>query len=144
MTTNHVEKLDPALLRPGRVDMKISFGYTSEADIKELFASIYGRRTMILRLAGPQQSTAMVPMVQSNSPQLPLLVIPRQTARLFKSPRRVVEEWKRPRRKNCSVLYPSDPASPTWRLSLVLLSRVASLLLRRSRDIFLIIRRHPS
>ncbi|KAJ5781263.1 ATPase AAA-type core [Penicillium paradoxum] len=41
MTTNHMEKLDPALLRPGRVDMMISFGYTSEADIKELFTSIY-------------------------------------------------------------------------------------------------------
>jgi chaperone BCS1 len=41
MTTNHAEKLDPALLRPGRVDMTIKFGYTSEADIKELFSSIY-------------------------------------------------------------------------------------------------------
>ncbi|KAJ5874872.1 uncharacterized protein N7529_003302 [Penicillium soppii] len=41
MTTNHAEKLDPALLRPGRVDMTITFGYTSEADIKEMFTSIY-------------------------------------------------------------------------------------------------------
>ncbi|CAG8243570.1 unnamed protein product [Penicillium salamii] len=41
MTTNHADKLDPALRRPGRVDMEIKFGYTSEADIKELFTSIY-------------------------------------------------------------------------------------------------------
>ncbi|CAG8314239.1 unnamed protein product [Penicillium salamii] len=41
MTTNHADKLDPALLRPGRVDMTVTFGFTSEADIKEMFTSIY-------------------------------------------------------------------------------------------------------
>jgi len=41
MTTNHAEKLDPALLRPGRVDMTVTFGYTSKADIEELFSAIY-------------------------------------------------------------------------------------------------------
>lgn len=41
MTTNHAEKLDPALLRPGRVDMMVAFGYADSADIKELFTSIY-------------------------------------------------------------------------------------------------------
>ncbi|KAE8417746.1 BCS1 N terminal-domain-containing protein [Aspergillus pseudocaelatus] len=41
MTTNHPEKLDPALLRPGRVDMSIQFGYAEPGDIKELFSAIY-------------------------------------------------------------------------------------------------------
>lgn len=30
MTTNHREKLDPALLRPGRADVHIELNYASE------------------------------------------------------------------------------------------------------------------
>ncbi|KAL4927064.1 BCS1 and AAA domain-containing protein [Aspergillus undulatus] len=41
MTTNHPEKLDPALVRPGRIDMSVAFGYSTAADIKELFSAIY-------------------------------------------------------------------------------------------------------
>jgi chaperone BCS1 len=31
LTTNHPEKLDPALLRPGRVDLKVNVGYVTKA-----------------------------------------------------------------------------------------------------------------
>lgn len=41
MTTNHIEKLDPALLRPGRVDLSIAFGYSDRETIKDLFLAIY-------------------------------------------------------------------------------------------------------
>ena len=41
MTTNHVENLDPALLRPGRVDMVIDFEYANTQPIKDLFRAIY-------------------------------------------------------------------------------------------------------
>ncbi|KAH1322947.1 hypothetical protein KXW75_008200 [Aspergillus fumigatus] len=41
MTTNHAEKLDPALLRPGRVDVTIAFGYADRDAMRELFSAIY-------------------------------------------------------------------------------------------------------
>ncbi|KAK2763087.1 hypothetical protein FQN54_009721 [Arachnomyces sp. PD_36] len=41
MTTNHPEKLDDALIRPGRVDMKIGFTLATKGQIKELFVRMY-------------------------------------------------------------------------------------------------------
>jgi mitochondrial chaperone BCS1 len=42
MTTNHPEKLDPALIRPGRVDVKEYLGYASRYQIQEMFTRFYG------------------------------------------------------------------------------------------------------
>lgn len=41
MTTNHPEKLDDALLRPGRVDLTVAFGYADTPTLVELFRAIY-------------------------------------------------------------------------------------------------------
>jgi mitochondrial chaperone BCS1 len=41
MTTNYPEKLDDALIRPGRVDMKIEFTLASKQQIRELFLRMY-------------------------------------------------------------------------------------------------------
>merc|ERR1719167_1748442 len=41
MTTNYVERLDPALVRPGRVDLIQYIGYCSRAQIKEMFIKFY-------------------------------------------------------------------------------------------------------
>ena len=41
MTTNHIDKLDAALLRPGRVDLTITFGRASTHALKAIFKSIY-------------------------------------------------------------------------------------------------------
>ena len=41
MTTNHRERLDPALIRPGRVDLQISFKCASRDDIESLFLNLY-------------------------------------------------------------------------------------------------------
>lgn len=37
MTTNHVSKLDPALIRPGRIDFKLEFKLCKKQEIKELY-----------------------------------------------------------------------------------------------------------
>ena len=41
MTTNHIEKLDEALIRPGRVDMKVKFDLASTEMTKTLFRGIF-------------------------------------------------------------------------------------------------------
>ncbi|CAO1638655.1 unnamed protein product [Sympodiomycopsis kandeliae] len=42
MTTNHVERLDPALIRPGRIDLIEELGDADENMIKDLFERFYG------------------------------------------------------------------------------------------------------
>src|ERR1017187_4818007 len=41
MTTNHPEKLDEALIRPGRVDHQVAFSNAMQHQIKELFERMY-------------------------------------------------------------------------------------------------------
>jgi chaperone BCS1 len=40
MTTNHPELLDPALLRPGRVDMRVNFGPATAEQIARMWARL--------------------------------------------------------------------------------------------------------
>jgi hypothetical protein len=57
ITTNHIEKMDPALLRAGRMDLKVEVGYSSEKEISKYLSSFYERRIQI-------KSENLLPMVE--------------------------------------------------------------------------------
>jgi len=44
MTTNHLEKLDPALFRPGRVDVLIHVGYVTQETFNEFILSFFNKK----------------------------------------------------------------------------------------------------
>lgn len=44
MTTNHPEKLDPALMRPGRIDFKMAFDYFDEDMFKKIVWQYYSHK----------------------------------------------------------------------------------------------------
>lgn len=48
MTTNHRDKLDPALIRPGRIDMQFEFGAATEDQAKKIY-----------RVFNPDEATAV-------------------------------------------------------------------------------------
>ena len=43
MTTNHLEKLDPALIRPGRIDVSVEIGYVDNETFAQFTKFHYGR-----------------------------------------------------------------------------------------------------
>jgi|SRR5579859_1619156 len=67
MTTNHPERLDEALIRPGRVDVKEYLGHATRYQVKEMFLRFYGGEeeraeefANIISKSGRQVSTAFL------------------------------------------------------------------------------------
>ena len=52
MTTNHPERLDPALVRPGRVDVKLRLGYVQRTEARQMVEHYVLRRPMDAREDG--------------------------------------------------------------------------------------------
>ena len=46
MTTNHLENLDPALIRPGRVDSSLEFKRCNKNTILEIFAHFFKNESL--------------------------------------------------------------------------------------------------
>lgn len=45
-TTNHIEKLDPALIRPGRIDMRIEVGYVNTEIFKQFVDNFFPKNNI--------------------------------------------------------------------------------------------------
>lgn len=47
MTTNHPQNLDPALVRPGRIDKRLELKYPEKTQIEDMFAYVYEEPLMV-------------------------------------------------------------------------------------------------
>jgi len=85
MTTNHPEKLDEALIRPGRVDHQVAFGNATQTQIKELFERMYTNdlpRTKLI-ISNPSSSASQSQsqaQSQNLSPPAPATISPPSTS----------------------------------------------------------------
>ena len=48
ITTNYPERLDKALIRPGRIDYKMTFTYATKAELKMIFNAFYKDKKLSL------------------------------------------------------------------------------------------------
>ncbi|TYJ10270.1 hypothetical protein E1A91_A11G196200v1 [Gossypium mustelinum] len=79
-TTNHKEKLDPALLRPGRMDVHIYMGYCSPAGFRKLAASylelkddkLFGRIDDMIKSVEVTPAEVAQQLMISNEPKVAL------------------------------------------------------------------------
>jgi len=84
MTTNYLERLDPALIRPGRVDVKEHVNFCTRHQLEQMFLRFYPERprgesehfaSRILEMTNPKVSAAMVQgyfMFHKHSPEMAL------------------------------------------------------------------------
>jgi chaperone BCS1 len=67
MTTNHREKLDPALIRPGRVDHEVEFENATRKQAQELFERMYTTTAVSTKAKDVSNSNGTATGIPANS-----------------------------------------------------------------------------
>jgi AAA+ superfamily predicted ATPase len=65
ISTNHIENLDPALIRPGRVDHIMHFDYATKEQIKEMF-TVYTKEAVDVTIINTSISTSISTITESS------------------------------------------------------------------------------
>ncbi|KAG0641995.1 BCS1 N terminal-domain-containing protein [Tuber brumale] len=108
LTTNHPEKLDAALIRPGRVDMKIEFKLAGEEAIAGLFMRMYEdyNRPIAHEKEEPlvEGSGAPTPPYTPTSPADPALMAEKERIRLKEKEAKRAAEERAAKEKHLSEL----------------------------------------
>ncbi len=69
-STNTADRLDPALLRPGRFDQRLSFGLPDKAGRREILDHYLARKSHDPSLADPERRAAMASITNGYSPAM--------------------------------------------------------------------------
>jgi chaperone BCS1 len=115
MTTNKPEKLDDALIRPGRVDLQVAFGNATQPQIKELFGRMYiddPPRTLESNSTDP--SLTPTTNFGFKKPILPRLLTPPSSP---SSPTATATDKKALSSRNTSHIIPADCGLPARTLA---------------------------
>jgi chaperone BCS1 len=99
MTTNCPEKLDEALMRPGRVDMKIAFTLCSREQVTDIYTRMYSSNTTSVSEVAPS------PTSQSKLGKVQQMLTSNVFSRLRLPLHTYNPRISHPRRSNLQILY---------------------------------------
>ncbi|KAJ3202538.1 mitochondrial chaperone [Entophlyctis luteolus] len=95
MTTNHPEVLDPALIRPGRIDLHLSLGYCTRYQLNRMYQSVMDDKDAMLdfskyavpeHVIAPCDALRVMILYRSNPSVIPMRLMERATELLDGKP----------------------------------------------------------